>query len=262
MPEYCIVKQKSGPLTKTWLYDRYSKVDWATRQQCRDGPPPGPYMWRDSADKLELYLALFHYAGAHYVLTFRDDELPDNFCGVRRCFRAFLTRTRRWKPSALQKYVYAVEAGHEKGRWHIHFVADARELPIEDAARLWRYGFVNPGRADYPVLHRDGGYRDLAEYFCKSDEFIPLGKHPWGVPRGMKSMIPPPSVRVARRKPPIPQKTYFFRNWETESYRVVNGYCTPKVERASWVALPKPGEYIYRPEITMKNRFFNLENVL
>ena len=252
MPEYGIVTQKSGPLTKAWWTDNYGKVAWAARQQCRDGPPPGPYLWKKSEDKLELYLALFGYAGAHYVLTFRDADLPDSFGGVRQCFRAFLTRVRRWEPSALQKYVYAVEAGHEHGRWHIHFVADARELSMEDAAGLWRYGFVNPGRSDYPVLRREDGYRGLAEYFCKPDEFIPLGKHPWGVPRGMKSMIPPPAVRVSSRKPRVPKESYYSKYTEADTYKTVNGFSTPKSFYANWVALPKPGEYIYCPEKTMK----------
>ena len=65
-------------------------------------------------------------------------------------------KARRWRPKALRKYVYAVEAGHEKGRWHIHFVADARLLTLEDVSGLWRYGFVNPGKAEYPVLHAKG----------------------------------------------------------------------------------------------------------
>ena len=184
MPDWCVVVQRSGPLTKTYFTDRHKSVAWAARQQCRDGPPPGPYMWGTSEDKLELYLALFGFAGAHYVLTFRDEDLPPNFDGVKRCFRAFITKARRWRPDALRKYVYAVEAGHEKGRWHIHFVADAQLLPLEDVSGLWRYGFVNPGKAEYPVLHEKGGFHCLAHYFCKPDKFIPLGKHPWGVAEG------------------------------------------------------------------------------
>lgn len=247
MPEYCIVKQKSGPLTKIWYSDNYSKVAWADRQQCRDGPPPGPYMWHDSVDKLELYLALFGYAGAHYVLTFRDADLPDGFDGVKRCYRAFLTRVRRWEPSAVQKYVYAVEAGHEFGRWHIHFVADAQLITLEDAANLWRYGFVNPGRADYPVLRRKGGYHRLAAYFCKPDKFIPLGKHPWGVPRGMKAMIPPPQIRVSSRKPKFPED-YFSRYRHEGKVEIINDQIRPKVDIMSWVPWPEPGEFTYNLE--------------
>lgn len=248
MPDWCVVVQRSGPLTKTYFTDRHKSVAWAARQQCRDGPSPGPYMWGTSEDKLELYLALFGFAGAHYVLTFRDDDLPPNFDGVKRCFRAFTTKARRWRPEALKKYVYAVEAGHEKGRWHIHFVADAQLLSLADVSGLWRYGFVNPGKAEYPVLHAKGGFHCLAHYFCKPDKFIPLGKHPWGVAEGMKAMIPPPSVRVQQRRPGIPQKNYYCSYRTKDPVRVVNGHSSALMEYASWVALPKPGEYIYRPE--------------
>lgn len=98
MSELCVVTQRSGPLTKTYTTDRFRLVSWAGEQQCR-GSPALPSMWSSSAEKLELYLALFGYLGVHYVLTFDDAHLPASFEDVKRCFAAFCKRVRRFDPS-------------------------------------------------------------------------------------------------------------------------------------------------------------------
>ena len=236
MAELCVVTQRSGPLTKTYTSDRISRVQWAARQQCRGSPFPTPLMWGSSEDKLELYLALFGFNGAHYVLTFRDDDLPQDFEGVKRCFSAFLKRVHRFAPRA-RLYVYAVEAGHERGRWHIHFVADERELPMPAVQILWRYGWVNPGYLEFPVLCKSGGYRRLAHYFCKRDTMIPLGRHPWGVARGMRKLIPPPTVRVATRRPAVPREV-FWREDRFPPMVKINGQTSERIEYTDWIALP------------------------
>ena len=96
MAELCVVTQRSGPLTKTYTTDRFRLVSWAGEQQCR-GSPALPSMWSSSAEKLELYLALFGYLGVHYVLTFDDAHLPASFEDVKRCFAAFCKRVRRFE---------------------------------------------------------------------------------------------------------------------------------------------------------------------
>ena len=241
MAELCVVVQRSGPLTKTYTTDRQSRLQWATRQQCRGSPFPAPLMWGSSEEKLELYLALFGFSGAHYVLTFRPEDLPSDFNGVKRCFSAFLKRLHRWYPK-VRRYVYAVEAGHERGRWHIHFVADELELPMASISVLWRYGFVNPGYLEYPVLCRSGGYRRLAHYFCKRDTMIPLGRHPWGVARGMRQLFRPPTVRVSVRKPAIPRETFWRREEFSPELRV-NGQASERYIYADWITMPPDGMY-------------------
>ena len=99
----CVVTQKAGPLTKTYTTDRLSRVEWAARQQCRGSPSSDPMIWGRSEQKLELYLALFGYSGAHYVLTVRDADLPQNFDGVKRRQTAFVMRTRRRCPWSRQR---------------------------------------------------------------------------------------------------------------------------------------------------------------
>lgn len=235
MSELCVVTQRSGPLTKTYTTDRFRLVSWAGEQQCR-GSPALPSMWSSSAEKLELYLALFGYLGVHYVLTFDDAHLPASFEDVKRCFAAFCKRVRRFDPS-IRRYVYAVEAGHSNKRWHIHFVASEDDLPFAVVQFLWGYGFVNPGYKEYPVLSRDGGYRRLARYFCKPDEMIPLGKHPWGVARGMRQLIPPRTVRVQTRAPAMPRET-FWNERSRPLAREVNGMAVWRIEYADWIAKP------------------------
>ena len=134
-PRLCVVTQRAGPLTKTYTTDRISRVEWAARQQCRGSPSSDPMIWGKSEQKLELYLALFGFSGAHYVLTFRDADLPRDFDGAKRRLVAFVRRVRRRYPE-VRRYVYGVEAGHEHDRWHLHFVADEQELPLEAVTEL------------------------------------------------------------------------------------------------------------------------------
>lgn len=239
MPDLCVEIQRCGYLTKTYVTDRYRLVRWAERQQFR-GEPALPSMWGTSADKLELYLALFGYTGAHHILTFDDEHLPQDFSEVKRCLSAFLKRARRFG-AMLDRYVYAIEAGHSRGRWHIHLVVDDLDLPCVAVGFLWDYGFVNPGYRDFPVLARDGGYRRLAEYFCKDNtQMIPLGKHRWGVARGMRRMIPPRIVGVRQRAPAIPRETF----WRMERHAPevsINGQSSGRHDYASWIALPPRG---------------------
>lgn len=241
-PRLCVVTQRAGPLTKTYSTDRFRYVRRAARHQCRGSPDSGPANWNKPAQKLELYLALFGFSGAHYVLTFRDEDLPQDFDGVKRCLRNFVRRVHRRYPE-VRRYVYAVEAGHERGRWHIHFVADEQELPLEAVTELWRCGFVNPGYHEYPVLCHDEGYFRLAKYLCKPDRMRPLGKHPWGVAAGMKRLIPPPTTKVQTRLPGIP-KDAFWRSVDAAPVREVNGRQTsPLMEYRDWIAAPKLGTY-------------------
>lgn len=240
MSELCVVTQRAGPLVKTFTTDRFRLVRWAGEEQCRGSPAPLPSMWSTSEDKLELYLALFGFAGAHYILTYDDAHLPRDFDEVKRSLAAFLKRVRRYEPK-VRRYVYAIEEGHTHGRWHIHFVADAYELPQEYVRVLWRNGFVDPGYVDHPVLVREEGYRRLARYFCKDNShLVPLGRHRWGVARGMRQLIPPRTVRVQTRAPAMPREAFWSEVREVDPRRV-NGAATCRMEYRSWITLPESG---------------------
>ena len=235
MAEYCVVRQRAGPLVKTYTTDRKRFVEWAKRSDM--GRLSAPCMWAKSADKLELYLALFGYTGTHYILTFDDEHLPDSFDGVKRCLAAFIKRARRMRPM-LRRYVYAIEVGHSGGRWHIHFVADDSDLPFDVARYLWRYGWVNPGYVKYPVLHKEDGYRRLAEYICKDRDggFVPLGKHKWGVERGVRVMIPCPETSFPSLRPAVPLHAFWARAGGKEMRDPITGKSFGYLYKASWVA--------------------------
>lgn len=68
MDEYCIVKQRAGPLVKVFSTDRacfLRKNGECIRSRC------GPAMSRTTVDKLELRLALFGYDGVFHSLPTR-----------------------------------------------------------------------------------------------------------------------------------------------------------------------------------------------
>ena len=71
---------------------------------------------------------------------------------------------------------------------------------------------------------------------------------------GQDAVVQEEPVRVQQRRPGIPQKNYYCSYRTKDPVRVVNGHSSALMEYASWVALPKPGEYIYRPEKTGENR--------
>lgn len=209
MAEYLVRRQQAGMLVKFYATDRRYFVLRGNEWQEKNAKQPA--MWKRKWEKMELYLALFENAGTHYILTFSDEWLPKSFDGVKQRFAAFLKRTKRKFPG-MRKYVYSIEVGHTRGRWHIHFVADDRELPREAVPLLWHYGMVDPGWQKHPVLSRSSGYRYLAKYLTKDfdpEHRIPLGKHEWGVARGMRAMIPPPRTVVTRRMPAIPRDAFW-----------------------------------------------------
>lgn len=238
MPEWCVVRQRAGPLVKTYTTDRLRCVLRAGQRETV--PYKSPAMWSSSTDKLELYLALFGHTGAHYVLTFDDAHLPPNFAEVRKALSAFVKRVHRAVPHC-RRYVYAIEAGHTRGRWHIHFVADSDELPLSLVRELWRGGYVNPGGGEWPVLHPEGGYRRLARYICKERDgaFVPLGKHKWGVARGMRAMIPPPEIKLVQRRPAVPRSVYWASTQAREHVDPVTGQSFGRFYRADWIARPR-----------------------
>lgn len=208
MVEYVKRYQRAGALVKTYTTDRKSFVLQGNRWVEKEAKHPA--MWKRSWEKMELYLALFEFSGSHYILTFSDEHLPRDFAGVKRRWGAFLKRTKRKFP-AFRKYVYSIEAGHTRGRWHIHFVADDRELPREAVPLLWHYGIVDPGWHAHPVVSRTGGYRYLAKYLTKDGCAVmkPVGAHEWGFAREMRRMLPPPRTVVTVRRPAIPRDVFW-----------------------------------------------------
>ena len=124
-------------------------------------------------------------------MTYDDEHLPRDYDGVRRYFRAFRERAKRWRHGQPYDWIGCIEGKHGDHRYHIHLILRDSQFSPAEVRYLWRGGEVD----DEPVLRKEGGYRRLAEYLNKErpDGFvIPLGKHPWSCSRGLKAQIPEP----------------------------------------------------------------------
>ena len=179
------VRQRAGPLIKECraIRPRLSRTD--DRDVRRDKTAilnevvksPHSAVCRSQADRLELRLALFGYAGSHYTLTFDSLHLPLSFRGVQLAKRAFMIRARRFRDGEPFDWIACIEGLHGDHRYHIHTVFRDSDLPPAVVRFLWKAGET----WDEPVLMAEGGYRRLAEYFNKERTdgvWIPIGRHP------------------------------------------------------------------------------------
>lgn len=189
------VRQRAGPLVKECraLRPRLRQDDSTDDRKDKNMiiKAQRSAVSRASVDRLELMLALFGFEGSHYTLTFDSVNLPGRFDDLRRCYRAFQARAKRWRHGQVYDYITCMEGLHGGHRYHIHMVLRDSDFSPAEVRYLWRYGEVD----DEPVLLKDGGYRRLAKYFNKErpDGFIiPINKHPWSCSRGLGAGLPPP----------------------------------------------------------------------
>ena len=189
------VRQRAGPLVKECraIRPRLARAD--TRQDLKDKREIQRYVnsavSRTQVDRLELRLALFGYEGSHYTMTYDNQHLPQDFDGVRRSFRAFRERAKRWRRGRPYDWIGCIEGKHGDHRYHIHLILRDSQFSPAEVRYLWRGGEVD----DEPVLRKEGGYRRLAEYLNKErpDGFVvPIGKHPWSCSRGLSQQLSPP----------------------------------------------------------------------
>lgn len=189
------VRQRAGPLVKECraLRPRIYQTDFVEDRRDKREIVNSPHsaVCRSQVDRLELRLALFGFHGTHYTATFDVEHLPPNYCGVRKYFRAFRERAKRWHQGAPYDWIGCIEGRHGDHRLHLHLVLRDGDFSPAEVRHLWRGGDVD----DEPVLMRDGGYRRLAKYFNKErpDGFvIPLDKKPWTTSRGLRQQLPAP----------------------------------------------------------------------
>ena len=187
------VRQRAGPLVKECralrprIYQADSPEDRRDKREIVNSPHSA--VCRTQVDRLELRLATFGFDGSHYTLTYDADHLPPDYGQVRKSFRAFRERAKRWRHGEPYDWIGCIEGRHGDHRLHIHLVLRDGDFSPAEVRHLWRGGDVD----DEPVLMREGGYRRLAKYFNKErpDGFvIPLDKKPWTTSRGLKAQIP------------------------------------------------------------------------
>ena len=120
-----------------------SRPEW-THTQPRNSVPPVPEIQgkakhtKARVDRLELRLALFGYEGSVYTLTFDREHEPEGFRDVRRAWKSFCKRLRRWRARGFD-YIYLIE-----GRHGDHFSACSQgESPAESRGRMLRLSFTS-----------------------------------------------------------------------------------------------------------------------
>lgn len=191
MDEYCIVKQRAGPLVKVFSTDRacfLRKNGECIRSRC------GPAMSRTTVDKLELRLALFEYDGVFHSLTFAPENLPESRKDVQQIWNTYLKRLKRWGSGNPFDYVYRIEGLHDS--LHIHVFLRNSEYPAVLVRRLWDWGEAYDVPYTKKKILQEDGYRRLARYFTK--ERPEVGQHPWGPSRTLKPKVPLPEVKTSK----------------------------------------------------------------
>ncbi len=192
---YC-VRQRAGPLVKECrsIRPRLSAGDtpWERTEKNKIlRPPRDSSVCRTRVDRLELRLALFGDEGSVYALTFDREHEPGTFRDVRRLWRSFLYRLKKWRGRPFD-YIYLIEGRHGDRRFHIHLVLRDGDFSPAEVRHLWKYG---QDVDDQPLLRypRDS-YRRTAKYFNKEATdgiTIPISARTWVCSRSLSRKLPP-----------------------------------------------------------------------
>ena len=204
------VRQRAGPLVKECrsIRPRLSANDTPYERTEKNKilrPPRDSSVCRTRVDRLELRLALFGYEGSVYTLTFDQEHEPEKFQDVRRVWRSFLYRLKKWKKGAPFDYVYLIEGRHGDHRFHIHLVLRYGDFSPTEVRWLWQQGNVD----DKPLLvHPRDTYRRTARYFNKEATdgiTIPISARTWVCSRSLIRLLPPTECwRDSSGEIPIP----------------------------------------------------------
>lgn len=203
------VRQRAGPLVKECrsIRPRLSANDTPYERTEKNKilrPPRDSSVCRTRADRLELRLALFGCEGSVYALTFDREHEPQKFQDVRRAWRSFLYRMKKWRQRPFD-YIYLIEGRHGDHRFHIHLVLRDSDFTPAEVQFLWKQGGVD----DQPLLlHPRDSYRRTARYFNKEAAdglVIPIGARTWVCSRSLVKQLPPTEYwRDASGDIPIP----------------------------------------------------------
>ena len=218
---YC-VRQRAGPLVKECrsIRPRLSGNDTPYERTEKNKilrPPRDSSVCRTRVDRLELRLALFGYEGSVYTLTFDREHEPEKFQDVRRAWKSFCKRLRRWKERSFD-YIYLIEGRHGDHRFHIHAVFRDSDFSPAEIRFLWQHGMVD----DEPLLRFPGdSYRRTAKYFNKEATdgiTIPIDARTWVPSRSLTQKLPPVEKwRDSSGDIPIPENARCKNNYSTKT---------------------------------------------
>ncbi|MCI8680154.1 MAG: hypothetical protein HFF81_05115 [Oscillospiraceae bacterium] len=192
---HCI-RQRAGPLVKECrsIRPRIASSDTVYERTEKNKilrPPRDSSVCRTRVDRLELRLALFGDEGSVYALTFDREHEPSSFQDVRRAWRSFLYRLKKWRNRPFD-YVYLIEGRHGDRRYHIHLVLRDSDFSPAEVRYLWKFGVDVD---DQPLLrHPRDTYRRTAKYFNKEATdgiTIPISSRTWVCSRSLIRKLPP-----------------------------------------------------------------------
>lgn len=196
IPVWNCVRQRAGPLVKESrsISPRLSAEDTPYERAEKNKilrPPRDSSVCRTRTDRLEIRLALFEDEGSVYSLTFDREHEPRTFQDVRRAWRSFLYRLKKWRGRPFD-YVYLIEGRHGDHRYHIHLVLRDSDFAPAEVRYLWKFG---SNVDDHPLLlHARDTYRRTAKYFTKEATdgiTIPISARTWVCSRSLNKQLPP-----------------------------------------------------------------------
>ena len=215
------VRQRAGPLVKECrsIRPRLSKNEspWEKVEKNKIlRPPRDSSGCRTRVDRLELRLALFGKEGSVYTLTFDQEHEPEKFQDVRRAWRSFLYRLKKWRKRPFED-VYLIEGRHGDHRFHIHLVLRDSDFSPAEVRHLWRFG---ENVDDEPLLlGPKDTYRRTARYFNKEATdgiTIPISARTWVCSRSLVEKLPPPERwRDESGEIPVPEGVRCQGNYST-----------------------------------------------
>ena len=195
---YCC-RQTAGPLVKECraLRPRLSADDdpFTRAEKNKILRPRGDSsVCRSRVDRLELRLALFGFEGVVYSLTYDPEYTRAKFQDVRKDWRSFLYRLKKWKDGKPFDYVYLIEGRHGDHRYHMHMVLRYSDFSPAEVRHLWKFGWVD----DQPLLlNAKDNYRRTARYFNKEATdgiTIPIQSRTWVCSQSLTRKLPQPEI--------------------------------------------------------------------
>lgn len=192
---FVVVSQSAGPYTRAFVTDRAGFVRRSRRARQREA---SRVMQRTPVDRLEFLLALYGYDGVFYSLTFAPELQPGTMKEAMARWRSFLRILQNWrekggKPRKFD-YVYRIERLHDSP--HIHCFLRDSDFPPAVVRYLWPWGIADDAPFEFNRVHKEQGYRCLAQYFTK--EVPEVGRHAYGVSQTLRKQLPPPVYRYRK----------------------------------------------------------------
>lgn len=107
-------------------------------------------------------------------LGFDDEYLPESYEEALKHIQNFIRRIKYYRRThglSELKYVYVVQKGERRGRWHYHMILSGG-MSRDMLERMWRMGYAHT----YALYFDKQGLRGLAKYKIRPDDEVIEGK--------------------------------------------------------------------------------------